>query len=193
MTKKISQKNLRSIFVLIFSGFMCVTGFITIQHDPIPFVIQNMIAVLCGSVLGSIQGFAAVGIFMIAGVLGLPVFANYGHGLETLYGPTGGYLIGYLFAALATGIYIKQPNQEKTPIQKIIPGCALGYVIIYILGIIQFLRVKEIPFNSLTIPEIYNVCIAPFLPFDLVKLICTIVITYFLRPFIGKTLFTRSK
>ena len=92
--------TLKSVFTALFAALICAGSVIAIPAGPVPIVLQNAFAVLAGLLLGPIQGAGAVGLFLIAGALGLPVFSGGKGGFAVFAGPTGGYLAGYFFAAL---------------------------------------------------------------------------------------------
>ncbi|NDD59046.1 MAG: biotin transporter BioY [Chlamydiae bacterium] len=105
---------------------------IPLYFTPVPLVIQSHVILLIAAILGSKRAFLATLAFLIQGSFGLPVFSSGNSGLLYMMGPTGGYLIGYLVAAFATG-YIFERMKERTAI-KTLASFAMGNLIIYILG-----------------------------------------------------------
>ena len=188
-----AQKNknlLLSVFTALFAALIAVSGFISVPlpGTPVPIVLQNMMPVLAGALLGGIQGAGATGLFLLAGILGLPVFSGGRSGLAHLLGPTGGFCIGYFIAAGATGFYIGKPSlNQKTSIVKIIGGCILGFVLIYIPGLAQFIKVKH---KSLT--EALALACIPYLPGDAVKAALTVILAVKLRPVTARYLQSNS-
>ena len=88
----------------LMAALMAVGAYIAIPVGPVPIVLQNMFVMLAGLILGPWWGAASVGIYLMAGVLGMPVFSGGGAGLGQFMGPTGGYLIAYLPAVIVIGI-----------------------------------------------------------------------------------------
>ena len=182
--KSVMQNNsLLSAFVALFAAFMCVFGFITLPGPAgIPVVLQNIMAIFAGTLLGGVQGAASVGLFLTAGALGLPVFSMGRGGMAHLLSPTGGFLLGYFFAAFFAGIYLGKPkNQEKTSLGKIIFAYVVGLLIIYGIGLFQFLKVKNLPLYPQEVFLVIQTCIIPFLPADIVKIVLFVPLTYKLR------------
>ena len=100
--------------VALFAAFTSAGCFIQIPlAGGIPIVIQDMMAMLSGLILGPIYGTLSVFIFLVLGSIGLPVFSGKGGFDKILNGPTGGFLIGYMIAALAGGLivhfFVKNP------------------------------------------------------------------------------------
>ena len=73
---------------------------LSIPGTPVPQSAQTLVVLVSSALLPSYYGIFSVALYLIAGLIGFPVFSNYGHGLEHLLGPTGGYLIGFLLAAI---------------------------------------------------------------------------------------------
>ncbi len=181
--KELPSRNVASIVTLIFTVIISLSSFFSysIEGTPVPVVLQNMMCVLAACILGGTQGAGSVGLFLVAGALGLPIFSNTSAGLQAFSEPTGGYILGYFFASLITGQIIGKPSvEEKTPIAKIAMGAIVGYIIIYILGIMQYINA-----SSLDIQEALNYSVLPFLPYDGVKLIITVIISARMRPLIA--------
>jgi len=70
----------------------------------VPFTLATLFVILAGLMLGPWRGAAAVLLYLFLGILGLPVFAGGGGGVQILAGPTGGFLIGYVLAAILAGL-----------------------------------------------------------------------------------------
>ncbi|KKO12764.1 hypothetical protein LCGC14_0007810 [marine sediment metagenome] len=91
------------------------------------------IAVLCaGALLGPLLGAASVGLYLVLGIAGLPVFSEGASGAQVLSGPSGGYLIGFVIAAGAMGLW-RNAGLMRTPVTAV-PGMLLGHVVILVCG-----------------------------------------------------------
>lgn len=186
--------TLRSVFVALFAAFISVGCFIAVPVGPggIPVVLQNMMVILSACILGGFQGAASTGLFLAAGILGLPVFSGGRGGFAHLLGPTGGFLIGYFFGALAAGLiagkpaFIRKPFSVKN-ILRLAAAALTGYIVIYIPGIIQFMHLKHT-----TLPVTLAGCVIPFLPGDLIKLAITVPLAAKLRPVIAQYLYSEA-
>ncbi|MCX7797452.1 MAG: biotin transporter BioY [Melioribacter sp.] len=98
------------ILVFLFAFFTFVGAQISIPVQPVPFTLQTMIVLLSGAFLGSRYGFLSQFLYVLLGALGLPVFAGFSFGLIKLFGPTGGYLLSFPFAAFVVGLIIERKN-----------------------------------------------------------------------------------
>jgi biotin transport system substrate-specific component len=84
---------------------------VLVPVSPVPFTLQTMTVLLAGAFLGSRNGMYSQLAYISAGVIGLPVFAGLTMGPAILFGPTGGYLLAFPFAAFLTG-YIIEKNSS---------------------------------------------------------------------------------
>jgi biotin transport system substrate-specific component len=138
-TKPASARLLiRIAFTTLFAALTAAGAFIAIPLGPVPIVLQNLLALLSGLVLGPVLGSSAVGLFLLAGLLNFPVFSG-GGGIARFAGPTGGYLIGYFLAALTAGLIAGRPkvNASGKIIQpRIIIAVIAAFLVIYIPGLI---------------------------------------------------------
>jgi biotin transport system substrate-specific component len=130
-------------FTALFAALIAGGAFIAIPlpFSPVPIVLQNLFIVLAGLVLGPALGSAATALYLIAGALGLPVFAGATGGFAYFAGPTGGFLCGYFFAALTAGIIARRPIAGfKTSLPRIIIAAVLSFLVVYIPGVLWLER-----------------------------------------------------
>jgi len=172
-----SKYLVRISLIALFAALTAAGAFIAIPVGPVPVVLQNLFAVLSGLILGPIMGSAAVGLYLLAGILGFPVFAGGTSGIARLAGPTGGYLLGYLFAAFIAGIISGKPKHSAvTPLPRIIAAVIAGFLIVYGPGVI-WLKISR---NLSWIRALF----AGFIPFiigDVLKGIAAVLIAPRLR------------
>ena len=162
-----NKKILSLVFVALFAAIISAGALLAIPIGPVPIALQNFFTLLSGLVLGPLLGTAAVGLFLVAGAIGAPVFANSGSpmGMARLLGPTGGFLLGYLLGALAAGLIVGAPKPgKKTPVWRYIAAVAAGLLIVYVPGLI---RLKW--YLNISWPQTFMAGFVPFLPGDAVK------------------------
>lgn len=185
--------SIMPIFLPLFAALITVSGFIAfpLPGTPVPIVLQNMMPILASGLLGGLYGTASTALFLIAGLLGLPVFSGGRGGLAHLLGPTGGFLIGYLAAAAFLIIFFRKPGAKDLALVssgknnsiklinylKIIAASFSGFALIYVFGIARFMQLTNRGlFESLSLA-----CI-PYLPGDFIKVILVSALIYKLRP-----------
>lgn len=120
-----------SVFSALFTALIIVGAYLKIPVGPVPLVLSNFFVILGGVVLGAKWAGAAVGLYLLFGVFGLPVFAG-GGGLAYLAGPTGGFLFGYLPSAITAGL-ISHCGKDRPA--KDLAALLVGALAIYAVGI----------------------------------------------------------
>lgn len=174
----------KSIFSAVFAAFICAGWMIAVPLGPIPIVLQNALAVLAGLLLGPLYGALSVLLFLIAGSLGLPVFSGGRGGLAVLAGTTGGFLVGYFFAAVIAGAIMYPIKRKQYSVLHcgIIAAAALaGFAVIYLFGLIWFKQVLNLNWMN----TFMKGCV-PFIIPDLVKLVILVPVTVKVRPIIER-------
>ncbi len=175
MTENAQQLRM-TVYASLFAALITAGAYIFIPIGPIPIVLQNMFVLLTGLLLGPRWGLASVGVYLLAGLCGLPVFAGGTGGIGRLFGPTGGYLIGYLPGVFLAGWISKKGNHQ--PVFDVLAMIA-AMIAIYGLGVswLQFMSGMS-PGKSLAVGMV------PFLPGDAVKIAAAVAIARTLRPVI---------
>lgn len=165
-----------TVHASLMAALIAAGAYISVPIGPVPIVLQNMFVLLAGLLLGSRWGLAAVGVYLLAGACGLPVFAGGTGGIGRFAGPTGGYLLGYLPAVFVTGLMAKY---EKTSLDII--GMIFGTLIIYSSGVTWLQTITGMAFSKALAVGMY-----PFLIGDALKIAAAVVIAKTIRPVIRK-------
>lgn len=152
------------ILVSLFAALTATGAFISIPIGLVPISLQNLFTFLSGMVLGSKLGALSQLIYILLGAIGLPVFSGFRGGLGVLFGPTGGFLFGFVISAYVVGKLIEQLKENNICLH-FAAGC-LGVFIIYITGVAQLMVVTR-----LNIKEALLVGVVPFLLGDCLKVI----------------------
>jgi biotin transport system substrate-specific component len=159
------KMNIRQMtLVSLFAALTAAGAFISIPLYPVPITLQNLFTLLAGMTLGSILGGSSQIIYVLLGIIGLPVFADFKAGIGVLFGPTGGYLFGFIIASYIIGKIIEL-KKEKDIFYYFLAG-GIGIIIIYISGITQLSLV-----TGIGIKKALMVGVFPFLPGDILKII----------------------
>ncbi|MCK5126458.1 MAG: biotin transporter BioY [candidate division Zixibacteria bacterium] len=153
-------------YMLAFNIVLIASSYIQIPlpFSPVPVTAQAMAVLACGLFLGPGRAALTVLAYLTEGAMGLPVFAGGTAGLVKFFGPTGGYLIGFVGAAFVVGM-LSEKIQSMT-FGKLLGVLSLGMVCIYIPGLTVI---------SLFVPEgaVLKMGLYPFLPGMAVKLMIT--------------------
>lgn len=143
----------------VFIGLITLGSWISVPALPVPFTLQTLFVLLAGAVMKR-SAVIPVSLYVILGALGLPLFHNGISGAGVLLGPTGGYLFGFIGAALLTGLAYENRSRYAHII-----GLVLGMLFIYLCGIGWLMYSLDRGF----VPAFLAGAL-PFIPGDAVKL-----------------------
>lgn len=133
----------------------------------VPFTLQTFGIFLVLAVLGPRQGTASILVYILLGLIGLPVFAGFSGGPGALLGPTGGYILGFAFIGIICLLTEKLPLPDTA---RLITGTLLGLVVCYAFGTLWFLQVAAMGGKVYSLPAVLGMCVAPFVLPDCIKL-----------------------
>ena len=159
--------------IAVMAALICVAGPLSIAIGPIPLSLASFAVYLAGAILGWKRGSVAVALYLLIGLVGVPVFSGFSGGVQKLVGVTGGYLVGYLPCALITGLFSGEPGAERSmPVWMPPLGMVLGTAALYVIGTAWFMLQTQ---NTLA--AALGMCVLPFLLGDAVKIAAASVIT----------------
>ncbi len=165
--------NLTNLSTVLFGSILLIiSSKIKIDLYPVPMTLQPLAVLMIAMLYGRNLATATIGVYILQGLVGLPVFA-YGGGLMYIFGPTGGFIIGFLISGIVLG-ELADRGWGKRFITSIV-CMLLGLLIIYFFGILQLTLIKG--FEYAILKGFY-----PFLIGDLYKLL----IAGILVPYIWK-------
>ena len=137
---------------------------VPVPFSPVPMTLQPLAVLVVGGLLGAGGGLAALVLYLLLGVLGLPVFAGGSSGFLHLMGPTGGYLLAFPLAAATAGALTGRLNPERPSVLRVLLACALGMVIIHVGGVAQLALLGGDPRLA------FRIGFVPFLTGDFIKI-----------------------
>jgi len=160
----ITDKTLcRIIGVVTFIVLTILGAFVRIPlpFTPVPITLQTFFVLLSGAFLGSGLGASTQASYILLGLLGLPIFTGAGSGLLYFFGPTGGYLLGFILASFLVGRFIKY-GQDNLFLTFVL--LCLADLILLSSGVIWLKFLFGYPFRKLMF-----IGFIPFLPGDFLK------------------------
>lgn len=165
---KFSVKQLALIGLM--TAVICVLGplALSIPVSPVPISLGTLAIYFVVSVVGMKLGTVSVIIYILLGLAGVPVFTSFTGGPAKLFGPTGGYIIGYIFMALICGFFVDKFG-NKLPLYFF--GMILGTAVLYLFGTV-WLGYQM----NLTFLQALAEGVIPYIPGDLIKLIIAMAV-----------------
>ena len=164
-----TSKTKTMALIGVMAAVTCILGplSLAIPVSPVPISLTNLAVYFAIYVLGMKRGTISYCIYLLLGLVGLPVFSAFTGGAGKLFGPTGGYLIGFIFMALICGFFIEK--WEKKLYMHFI-GMVLGTAVCYIFGTAWLAYTAHMGFAAALAAGVI-----PFIPGDLVKIIIAMI------------------
>jgi biotin transport system substrate-specific component len=132
---KLVARTLINNIILVVAGvaLTALSAQVSIPAFPVPFTFQTLAVLIIGSTYGAARGAITMGAYALVGALGLPVFADASSGFNVLFGYSGGFIIGFIFAAALAGRLAEL--KWSSNVLKALVGFVMSTVVIYGLGI----------------------------------------------------------
>ena len=167
------SKTYDIVYIAVFAVIMAICSWISIPAA-VPFTLQTFGVFIAAGVLGGKRGTLSVLVFILLGAVGIPVFANFSGGIGVLAGPTGGYIIGFLFSALVMWAMEKLPGKKS--IMQIV-SMVVGLVVCYAFGTAWFMVVYGKANGPVGLVTALGWCVFPFIIPDLIKIALAYVLS----------------
>lgn len=144
LTDRLIGRGLGPDILLIITGaaFTSIAAQVSTPAWPIQMTGQTLAVILVGMTLGSLRGAISITLYVLGGALGLPIFSNSGSGVETLTGPAGGYIIGFIAAAAFVGV-LAERGLDRTFLRAA-GSAASGTAIIFLAGVPRLAVVADL-------------------------------------------------
>lgn len=158
------------ITAALLAAFLAIISPFSLPLGSIPLTLSAFGVHLCALLAGG-WGTVSVGIYLLLGAVGVPVFAGFTGGIHVLTGPTGGFLLGYIPCVLLSGFLCRRFG-DKHPLPW---GVALlcGTAVLYVCGIAWLMLSASVSLRAAIIA-----CVLPFLPGDVVKIVAAVCLAY---------------
>lgn len=166
--QKIRTKQM--VLIALMTAVTCVLGPLSIPlpFSPVPISLTNFAIFLAIFILGMKNGTISFIIYLLLGAVGVPVFSSFRGGLQVLAGPTGGYLIGFIFLALIMGFALDHFDRKLVPT---IIGMIIGMAVCYAFGTVWLAKLLSLSFK-----EGLMMGVIPYLPGDAAKIIIAAIV-----------------
>ena len=166
--QKIRTKQM--VLIAPMTAVTCVLGPLSIPlpFSPVPISLTNFAIFLAIFVLGMKSGTISFIIYLLLGAVGVPVFSSFRGGFQVLAGPTGGYLIGFIFLALIMGFALDHFDRKLVPT---IIGMIIGMAVCYAFGTVWLAKLLSLSFK-----EGLMMGVIPYLAGDAAKIIIAAIV-----------------
>lgn len=160
--------SIRHITVMgLMTAVTCILAPFSLPIGPVPVSLTNLAIYFSLYILGAKKGTISYLVYLLIGLIGVPVFSGFTSGPEKLLGPTGGYLIGFIPMAVIAGIFIDRFISNR---KLCLAGMFLGTVVCYLMGTLWLAFQANIDFKAALFAGVI-----PFIPGDLLKMILAMI------------------
>lgn len=159
--------------IAVFVAVITVCSWISIPVGPVPVTLQTFAIFMTAGLLGTKRSLITIIIYIMLGMVGVPVFSQFKAGPNVLAGPTGGYVIGFIFTVIIIGVLTKIVSKSNKTLKNAVTflSMILGDVVCFVVETIHFMFMMKVDLiSSLTI------CVIPYIIPDLVKMIIAIMV-----------------
>ena len=169
-------------------GLACLTGLvaqirIVLPWSPVPVTGQTFAVLLAGVLLGRWWGGISLAIYAGLGIVGVPWFAGWGSGLGYLAGPTGGYIIGFILAALFLGHFVDTYIRSRSFLSMLALMLFANFILIYTPGLLQLgLWLNLVKGEPITFTTLLSLGALPFIAGDITKAVIAAAIARGVTP-----------
>ena len=173
-----TRENTRDmIYIAMFAIIIAICSWISVPAT-VPFTLQTFGVFVTVGVLGGKRGSLSVLVYLLLGLIGVPVFAGFSGGVGVLLGSTGGYIIGFLFSALV--MWGMEMLFGKSNVVLVI-SMVVGLLVCYLFGTIWFMSVYARTTGAIGVMTALGWCVFPFIIPDLIKIVVALGLTKSLK------------
>lgn len=179
-----SANRLRTVdlaYLGLFAALMAICAWISVPMPAplVPFTLQTFAIFAAVITLGGRRGTYAVGVYLLLGLVGLPVFAGFRSGPGTLMGTTGGYILGFFVCAVVYWLVTAFLGES---LWAVFLGGILGLAACYAFGTAWFLLLYIRTTGPMSLGAALGMCVVPYVLPDLCKLALAVVVSRRVRP-----------
>lgn len=172
INEKAKRKIFDIVYISLFTALIAVCSWITVP-SVIPFTLQTFAIFTTVAMLGGKRGTLSVVCYILLGLCGVPVFANFNSGASALFGPTGGYIMGFILMALIMWGCEKFIG-KKTSV--LVISMFLGLIVCYLFGSLWYMFVFMNSTGASGFVAAMIKCVLPFIIPDTVKILLALLV-----------------
>ncbi|MBQ8540163.1 MAG: biotin transporter BioY [Clostridia bacterium] len=165
------MKTKKLVICALFTAIMCITAPFYFMIGPVPITFTLFALALSAFSAGSMSAAVSTAVYILIGLMGMPVFSGFKGGFSVIASPTGGFVFAYIFIALILGLCVKAKRKST-----VVLLCTLALLVCYAFGTAWYMLITDASFVTAL-----GVCIVPFIPFDIAKLYAAYVVAKAIR------------
>ena len=165
----------------LFTAVITVCAWITVNIPigVVPFTMQTFGVLCAAGILGAKRGTASVAVYILIGVVGLPVFSGFKGGIGSILGPTGGFILGFILTAALVGLMAEKFGRKLIIL---ILTMIVGVLLCYVAGVVWFMFVYD---SGKGLGGALMTCVVPFLVPDALKILAASIVVNRVSKFVN--------
>ena len=163
--------------IAVFAALTAAGAYVSLPVGTVPVTLQTLISLLSGLLLGARKGALSQVVYLLLGISGLPVFAGGAAGIGYLFGPTGGFLLGFIACSFAAGLI----SENGDSLGRHIIAAISGTIVLYLFGLPVLML-----FCHFSLSHALLIGFVPFLPVDILKIIVAVLVTRKVAPHLAR-------
>lgn len=172
------------VLCALFAALTAVGAFIKIPVPVVPFTLQLLFSTLAGLLLGKRYGALSVLLYIVIGLIGIPVFTE-GGGIQYIFKPTFGYIIGFCLGAFVTGAIAH--SVPSPSFLRLLAASFAGLVVVYVFGMVYFYLISNfVTGDAITFAKVFIYCFLLVVPGDILLCVVAAVISKRIIPVLRK-------
>lgn len=180
--QRLDARSITSVGLAV--ALLVIGSAIALPIGPVPISLQSLVVLTIGITMGKRLGVMAVTVYVIAGLIGLPVFAGLKGGPQYIFAPTFGFIMAFILAA-----YIVGAGYESSSNMRRYASLMAATILIYTIGASYFYLVQSVHLgNSIPFVKVLQLTVLPFVLGDLIKLHIAFFVGGKLKNILGATL-----
>lgn len=165
--------------IAFMTALLVVSSQLAIPIGPIPLTLQTLAIFLIGFLLTPKNAFLSTFLFLVLGLIGLPVFSGFTGGLQSLLLPSFGFVLSFMPASYFQAYYLE--NNPHPRLKDFVVAGLINLIITYTIGLLYMVIILSLQINDFQLWEVVTIALT-FLPGDLLKLSFAILLTRRVRP-----------
>lgn len=173
--KNLEQKKMKIqdiTYIGLFVALIAICSWISIPMA-VPFTLQTFAVFSAVAMLGGKRSTITILVYMLLGAVGVPVFSGFKGGLGSLFGLTGGYILGFLLSAIVTSFLLMKLGRK---VWAMTLSMTLGLVVCYLFGTLWFMFLYARNNGPIGFIATLGMCVFPFIIPDLLKIALAILL-----------------
>jgi len=174
------------------AAIITICSWISLNIGSVPFTLQTLAIFAILMIIGGKRGIGAIVVYLLLGLIGIPVFAGFKGGADSLIGATGGFLVGFIAVGLLYWVIADiilarwtRKNNITSTIMKL-AVCVICLAVLYAFGTVWFVNVYVGDSGKMSYAATLSICVTPFIIPDLAKIAVASVVANRTQKYVKK-------